>query len=286
MHSLNRLARLTILVLGSAPLLIGAGQKQEEEWLSLCGQCMSPSVTSKSGIGTEHAVVEAKITRKDAAMWCGAWEPSDNPEPCIRKQMATPEAKEIYRASADCIHGRITSVFGETYSYAGIWTSDIGKGRSKWRGADNKIVGQDEASGGLAIADQWEVLCPGPFKGTVAGALTKSAPAAATAKPAPSAPAAKTSSAPPAPSTKSSPALAPSAQKPANSSSQLVQPEYSIGEQIEAKFAGAWVRGKVQGIRQRPGNAGLDYDVVLENGKRGVLPAQMLRKVAGGSANQ
>ena len=240
----------------SALLLLSAATAQkQQEWLSLCGQCLSPSVTSKSGIGTDHAVVEGRVTRRDAEMWCAAWQPSDHPEPCIREQLATEQGRQSYRATADCVHGRITALDGETYTYAGIWNADIGKGRSKWRSADGKIVGQDEASGGLAIAQQWEVLCPGPFKGSV------------TAAPVPSATPAK------------APPLSSSSPKSASTPSPAVRPDFAIGELVEAKYAGSWVRGKVQGLRQIPGSASaLEYDVVLQNGKHGILPASMLRK--------
>lgn len=38
----------------------------QQEWLALCSKCLSSTVTSKSGIGTAHAVAEAKITRQGA----------------------------------------------------------------------------------------------------------------------------------------------------------------------------------------------------------------------------
>jgi len=251
MLGLNHIGRLTILLLASA-LAASATSQHQQEWLALCNQCLSPSVTSKSGIGTDHAVVEGKVTRRDAEMWCGAWQPSDNLEPCIKEQLASDDARQTYRASADCVHGRITNLDGQTYSYAGVWNSDIGKGRSKWRGADGKLVGQDNASGGLSIAQQWELLCPGPFKG---------APAAAT----------------PAPSSTS---------KPSPATPPTLHPDFAIGEQIEAKYAGSWVRGRVQGIRQAHGSpTALEYDVALENGKRGILPARMLRKPQGSGSH-
>ena len=54
---------------GAATFLVGlslavsaiAGQS---EWFSQCGQCLSPSISSKSGIGTAHALAEAKVTHR------------------------------------------------------------------------------------------------------------------------------------------------------------------------------------------------------------------------------
>src|SRR6185295_12591064 len=74
-----------------------------------------------------------------------------------------------YRASADCPAGKITTIDGQSYTLAGVWdASDVGAGRTKWKDASGQIVGRDNASGGLGISQQWEVLCPGPVKATSA----------------------------------------------------------------------------------------------------------------------
>jgi hypothetical protein len=134
-------------------------------WLSLCGQCLNPDIISKSGIGTSHAVAEARVTRAGAKAWCENWQPGRNVEECVKEQLSSDDAKKSYRATADCNGGRIAAIDGKTYSYAGTRTNDVGKGRSKWRDAAGAIVGQDEGSGGLAIAQQWEVLCPTSLTG-------------------------------------------------------------------------------------------------------------------------
>jgi hypothetical protein len=156
-----------------------AGQRPaapaEPEWLSLCGQCLNPSVIGKTGIGTANAVAEAKVTREDASRWCNNWQPGANAEACIQGQLASETAKKTYRAAASCPAGRILSVDGKTYALAGMWTSDVGKGRTQWRDAAGNIVGQDNASGGLAISQQWEILCPGPIQTTALAAAQQSA---------------------------------------------------------------------------------------------------------------
>jgi hypothetical protein len=133
----------------------------QEEWLSLGSKYWAPTVTSKSGIGTDHATAEAKVTRKEIEGWCANWTPED--KNCVRQTLASDDAKKTYRASADCTRGRITPVDGMTYTLAGTWdNSDIGAGQTRWRDASGKIVGRDNASNGLGISQQWEVLCPGP----------------------------------------------------------------------------------------------------------------------------
>jgi len=145
--------------------VLSTAQTNSPEWLSLCNQCVNPMVTSKSGIGTSNAMAEARVTRAAARVWCGSWQPNSDLAACIREQLASEDAKEIYRATGDCTTGRITAIDGNSYTFAGIWdSSDIGGGRAKWRDSSGHVVGRDNASGGLAISEQWEVLCPGPLK--------------------------------------------------------------------------------------------------------------------------
>ncbi len=227
------MARSAIIVITMLGLAAFAGARaQETNWLSLCSQCLNPTIISKSGIGTAQAVAIARMTKEGAADWCGSWRPDGNPAACIKEQLAEQPPGKTYRASADCTQGRITGVDGATYRLAGVWTGDIGKGRTKWRNSTGHIVGQDNASGGLGISQQWEVLCPGP---------APRQPATAAALPAGTA--------------------------------------FAIGQVIEAKYGREWVPGRVAGVYRHEGANGqqIAYEVRLANGKRGIVPASMLR---------
>jgi hypothetical protein len=226
-----------------AASLIG-GTAAAQDWLALCSKCITPSVFSKSGIGTANAVAMAKVTRRDAEEFCAQWTPDEPVAQCVRQQMDAPEAKETYRATADCTAGRITAIDGKSYRQDGAWGGgDIGAGRARFRDAAGRVVGRDNASGGLGIAQQWEVLCP---KATTAAARPAAPPA-------------------PAPH-----ATAPAAQ---------AAPTFRVGQAIEAQYMRQWVRGQVVGIRQSTTAPGTEtqYEVVLENHKRGIVPARMLR---------
>jgi len=137
-----------------------APAQQQGDWISLCNKCLSPSVSSKSGIGTTNAVAQGKVTLKDAQMWCGSWDP-DN-KGCPKEQLAS-EKGQVYKISANCPAGKFTSSDGTSYTRTReVWdSSDVGAGKPKFRGADGKIVGRDNASGGLDVAANWELLCPG-----------------------------------------------------------------------------------------------------------------------------
>ena len=236
------------LVLVAAAVLAGAAMgAAQTERLSLGSKHWAPTVTSKSGIGTANAMAEARVTRQEIEGWCANWTPGD--KNCVRQTLASEDAKKTYRASADCTRGRITPVDGKIYTLAGTWdSSDIGAGRTRWRDSSGKIVGRDNASGGLGISQQWEVLCPGPPKSPRAGGAGTTAPQSV-----------------------------PRAQSPSAA-------QFAVGEVVEAQYGREWVRGRVGKIREVHGAKGPEivYDVNLDNGKRGVLPARMLRKAAGG----
>lgn len=213
------------------------------EGLAICSKCWAPTIYSKSGIGTANAVAEARATREAIAGWCANWSPGDRD--CVRTELASPDAKRIYRASADCTRGRIKPIDGQTYTLAGRWdNSDIGGGRTRWRDANGRIVGRDNASGGLGIAQQWEVLCP-------------EGKASARTAPAVQAP-----------------------QQRAPQPSVALARSFAVGEVVYARYGPAWVRGRVTHISQVAGARGpeLAYGVALDSGARGVVPARMLRK--------
>jgi hypothetical protein len=150
-----------------------AAQPQQPQDLALCSQCMSPRIVSKSGFGTAHAVAVAKIPREEAQAYCENWQPG-NVDSCLKAQLASDEMKQTYHAAANCPAGKITAIDGNSYTLAGVWADDIGKGRTKWRDASAQVVGQDNASNGLAISQQWETLCPGFPKPVAAAARTAS----------------------------------------------------------------------------------------------------------------
>lgn len=250
------------VALVTCPLVASAANQRE--WLSLGAKSWAPSVFRKSGIDTAHAVAEARVTRADIQGWCENWSPEDRG--CVEREYTPEVARGIYRASADCVRGRITPVDGSTYSLAGYWDdSDIGGGRTRWRDAAGHIVGRDNASGGLGISQQWEVLCPGRAHGVPGSAAARAARAPAAVPRAPAAP-------------HVAPAASHAAPDPAFSGAL-----FAPGQAVEARYGTSWVRGhvdSVQRVRSAQGPA-FAYNVRLENGLRTQLPARMLRAASG-----
>lgn len=243
--------RWTGFVLPAVLMAAAAAAAGATDWLSVCSRCLNPTITTRSGIGTASAVAEARITRAAAEAFCTDQGPGLDVRACAREQMASEDGRRTYRASADCTRGRITPVDGRTYQLAGTWPGgDIGAGRTRWRGPDGQVVGRDNASNGLAISQQWEVLCPGPLRVAGAGA----------SQPAP-----------------------PRAAPPGYGPAAVGATGFAVGQVVEALYGRQWVRGRVTRLWRVAGPRGpeINYDVQLENGMRGVLPLHMMRPVGG-----
>ena len=139
---------------------------QQRELLALCGRCASPTVFNKTGTGTANSVAEAKMTPEAFRNSCAEQGFKGAAlTKCIKDETAA-DGGRIYRASANCLAGTMIPIDGKQYAFAGVWPNDdIGGGRTRWRNvATRQIIGRDNASDGLSLSQQWEVLCPGPLR--------------------------------------------------------------------------------------------------------------------------
>jgi hypothetical protein len=154
-------------------------QGADAEYMPVCNhpKCLNPQVISKSGIGTANAVVEAKVSPEAAAKWCATYKPQYKFCSKEEVQMGGTGSKALYRASADCVTGRMTAVDGNVYAYAGVWPDGPGKDRPRFMNPKTRIPAQkwDETGADIApgtkdqiigwgggspnLAAQWEVLC-------------------------------------------------------------------------------------------------------------------------------
>jgi hypothetical protein len=181
---------LAVALAGAALVSGVARAASSAEWLSSTDG-PSPAVTSKSGTGTAQATATAKVTSESIQTFCAnqAAQGGNTAQACAKQEQS--ELGKTYSIQADCTVGRLKALDQNTYVLDGLWdNSDVGAGRTRWQGP-NGVVGRDSASGGLALSQQWEVLCPGrvsasvlakarslsPSGGTGGGAAASAAPA-------------------------------------------------------------------------------------------------------------
>lgn len=160
-------------------LLAPASAAVAAEYLPICNlpKCLNPQVTAKAGVGTAKATAEAKIALEDATKWCAANKPRDKLCPKEQVQSGWVGFRPVYRASADCVAGRMIGIDGNTYTYAGVWPDGAGKGRAKftttnagfpvkqWEDSGVSMDGSGTITGwgggSSNLAAQWDILCAG-----------------------------------------------------------------------------------------------------------------------------
>lgn len=181
-------------LLCSASLVSQARAASSPEWLASTDG-PNPTVTSKSGVGTAQAVAQAKVTSDAVQTFCADQAGQGDPaqaraaiDACAKQQKG--ELGKSYSIRADCTVGRLQPLDGKPYVLDGLWdNSDVGGGRTRWKGPDGVVVGRDNASGGLALSQQWEVLCPGRVSASVLSKARSLGPTAASGAVAQAAPA-------------------------------------------------------------------------------------------------
>ncbi len=159
MSGMAKLRKLRwLLAVGLAGFAVRTAQATDRQWLST-GDRFGPRayLTALSGAGTEAATAEGRVDRASAEEACR--DNGSTESDCV-EQILRNEAGRTHRASADCRGGILKPTTGGVFRYAGLWTSGVGNGRSRWRDEAGQFVGQASAGGGLGLAQQWEVLCP------------------------------------------------------------------------------------------------------------------------------
>ena len=123
----------------------------------------SPVITTIKGVGSANAVAEARMNATVLGDHCAAHATVYPSRAACLKMMQKEFGSKVFRATADCTTGRISTTSGLAYTLDGVWDkTDIGGGRTRWRDADGNVVGRDLINNGLHISQQWETLCPGP----------------------------------------------------------------------------------------------------------------------------
>lgn len=159
------------------------------EYIPVCTapSCLSPRVNSKSGIGTENAVIEGVVTLEDATAWCAIHKPRYRL--CAEEEFGNSGSagparfvNNVFRITANCEAGTLEAVDKRSYTLVGTWPEDgPGAGRPRFQGSMSEHGGRQfiqpnlgglrqgststfqmarEPNSGESLAIQWEMLCP------------------------------------------------------------------------------------------------------------------------------
>ena len=94
---------------------------------------------SIKGVGTANAMAEARLSPQELAEFCTENAHHYQSAAACLKQKQSEFGTKIFRASADCTAGRITTTGDMAYTLDGLWdASDIGSGRTRWKDADRQ----------------------------------------------------------------------------------------------------------------------------------------------------
>jgi hypothetical protein len=120
---------------------------------------MEVTVTSKSGIGSENAVIRAAHTRGNAKKFCLEYARDDS-EKCVRDELTVPLSNQI---TANCKTGAFTTFNGLKRKFAGL-NKPADQMFAKYKIIDlssgKKLDGTEASGYPVDIAD-FIALCPG-----------------------------------------------------------------------------------------------------------------------------
>jgi hypothetical protein len=160
-----------------------SAQAAEDTWISLGAREPLITISSSTGIGTANAVVEGKLTEEEAKDHCENFRPMDSAEEtrqCVDGLLR--EYDKTYRITADCVAGKITTVYGDSFTYAGERTR-VRETESPhvtlWKDADGKVLPSGPLDYGLLVTQNWSAVCGRNFK---AAAVAQTSPSARPSK--------------------------------------------------------------------------------------------------------
>ncbi|HEY8575206.1 MAG TPA: hypothetical protein VIL88_02580 [Devosia sp.] len=119
---------------------------------------MTATVLSKTGIGTENAVIQVEHTPEDAKGFCVEYN-LDNSMACVRRTLA--EVKVEPTVYANCKTMMWTDLGGERYAILGRRTSDTYADFDVRRISSGEILDGSSASGYPTAMAMFNALCPG-----------------------------------------------------------------------------------------------------------------------------
>ena len=135
--------------------------------LAQCGQCMPASITTLEGVGSNHAMVEARLGREDVERYCrdeaAAGPSTSQPADCIRENSG--ELDKTLRAEANCSDLTVKPTSGGSYKFLAMG-EDYGGRAPTWTNlTSGKIECGARACNGANATSDFTLLCPNAIAG-------------------------------------------------------------------------------------------------------------------------
>ncbi|SDO20738.1 hypothetical protein [Afipia sp. GAS231] len=134
--------------------------------VSECSRCISASITSIEGVGTEHAFVEARISKPDIEHYCsdeGLDTTAAQLAECIRDNSTN--LRKTLRAEANCAALTIKPVSGGSYKFLAMG-EDYGGRAPTWTDlTSGKVECGARACNGAVATTDFTLLCPAAIPG-------------------------------------------------------------------------------------------------------------------------
>lgn len=147
---------------------VSSALAEEETWIALGQREPAAAIISRTGEGTENAVVEGRVTPEEAKQHCENFS-FDTSDEAIKEcaEGILQEYDKTYRVTANCVAGKLTTVFGDEVTYAGE-QKRLRDGQSPhvslWKTADGTVLPAGPGDSGLLAAQNWSAVCGPNFK--------------------------------------------------------------------------------------------------------------------------
>lgn len=154
------------LVFEHEPIIESAisGVLQELPFIAQCSQCMRASVKTIEGIGTEHAYVEAEVTKDDVRDYCENWTPEpDRMNTCLKENAV--EIGKMQRADANCPALTVRPSSGGQYRFSKMGEDYGGRAPTWINLANGAVECGGRACNSASATAHFTLLCPGAIPG-------------------------------------------------------------------------------------------------------------------------
>jgi hypothetical protein len=152
------------LVFFHEPVVVAAAPQDERRVLAQCAKCMSATIKTIEGIGTDHARVTAEFSREDVRDYCENWySGSDRIPACIKDNSG--ELGKMQEASANCAALIVRPSSGGEYKLLNTGTDSLGPDPTWTDMASGKAECEALSCNSGTATAHFEMLCPRAIAG-------------------------------------------------------------------------------------------------------------------------